>query len=97
MTTIHNTVNTNQDIIEQVKQEKSFYLNLLRYLAVISMLFIINYMTLSTISWAMYPAIFWGIAIVFQGLKSVYYSQINDFLSNWEAKKIKQKTAQVKK
>ncbi len=95
MNTAHNTVNSEQDIIEQVKQEKAFYLNLLRYLAIISMLFIINYTTLSTISWAIYPAVFWGIAIVIQGLRSVYCSKINNFFSNWENKRIKQKTAQM--
>ena len=48
---------------------KRFHASLITYFLVISMLFIINFITDPNYLWAFWPAMGWGIGLVIKGLK----------------------------
>jgi len=67
---------------QQVSNLKGFYIHLAIYLAVMVLLFYIDYSDPGN-WWIQWPAIGWGIAVLIQGLS------IGIFNSSWEEKKIK--------
>jgi len=54
---------------KKVEAKLYFYKNLVTYIIVNIILFIINYATSGTISWALFVLFGWGIGIVFHGAK----------------------------
>jgi len=67
---------------KQVSILKGFYIHLAIYLAVMILLFYIDYSDRGN-WWVQWPAIGWGIAILVQGLS------VGFFNPTWEEKKIK--------
>lgn len=74
-----------QIILEEVRAIKDFYSSLITYSVVISLLFIINFMTGSYI-WAVWPALGWGVGIIFHGVKA--FKLVTLFADRWEARQV---------
>lgn len=68
---------------KQVADIKKFYTHLAIYIAVMVLLFVIDYQDRGN-WWVHYPAIGWGIAVVVQGVSIGFFS------SSWEDKKVKE-------
>nr|WP_208020414.1 2TM domain-containing protein [Vibrio viridaestus] len=75
--------------IEKVREIKSFYTNLLTYVVVIAMLFIINIATDPDYLWAFWPALGWGIGIISHALST--FEVFNLFSANWERKQVEKR------
>nr|WP_198419226.1 2TM domain-containing protein [Motilimonas pumila] len=75
--------------IEQVRAIKGFYSNLITYLAVIGFLFALNYFLDPSYIWAWWPALGWGIGIVFHGISA--FEVFNLFGPEWEKKQIEKR------
>lgn len=75
--------------VEQVEEIKGFYASLLAYVIVIPFLAYIYFTyTPNTIQWFWFPAMGWGIGLIFQGLKAF---NLNPILGrNWEERKLKE-------
>jgi len=73
---------------KQVKAERDFYGNLTSYLIVIPALGLFNYLTYSGFLWFIFPAIGWGIGVLFHGLSVFNYNLLLG--KNWEERKIKE-------
>ncbi len=73
----------------RVKELKEFYSHLLTYAGVNILLIIINLVTSPENLWFFWVSIFWGISIVFHGLKIFIFK--GKFLGKqWEEQKIKE-------
>ena len=71
---------------KQVRKIKDFYRHLTVYSIVIISLAIINFSTFPQYLWFFWPLFWWGIGLVFHGMKIFNYMP---FLgTNWEEKKI---------
>ncbi|MDC6352257.1 2TM domain-containing protein [Zeaxanthinibacter sp. PT1] len=71
----------------KVKRIKDFYMSLLAYCIVIPLLAYINWQTTSII-WAVFPAVGWGIGLVFLGMCAF---DLHPFLGkNWEERKLRE-------
>lgn len=81
--------NEEQIVIDQVRSIKSFYSHLLTYLVVISLLFIINFVTDADYIWAWWPAMGWGIGIINHGLNA--FEVIDLFGAKWEKRQIEKR------
>ncbi|AYN67759.1 histidine kinase [Euzebyella marina] len=84
---------------ERVDHIKKFYASLTSYIIVISFLAGLNYyLDQWSYAWFLWPALGWGIGLVFQWLKTY---DVNPFFGrNWEERKIKefmQEDEQIKK
>ncbi|WP_373073534.1 2TM domain-containing protein [Zeaxanthinibacter enoshimensis] len=84
--------NQDQDIRYQratrrVKDIKDFYASLLAYCIIIPLLTYINWRTTS-ITWAIFPAIGWGIGLIFHGMNAFNF---HPFLGrDWEERKMRE-------
>lgn len=76
-------------VLEQVREIKGFYSHLSTYVLVISMLFLINFLTDSSYIWACWPAMGWGIGIISHALK--VFNIKNFFGDNWEKKQVEKR------
>jgi len=72
---------------EKVTKLKGFYGNLTSYCVIIPSLAIFNLLT-SGFPWVIFPAIGWGIGLLFHGMEVFGYNPI--FGKNWEERKIKE-------
>ena len=73
----------------RVKELKDFYRNLITYAAINVLLIIINLITSPGSLWFYWVTIFWGIGVLFHGLKVFVFK--GKFLGEeWEKKKIKE-------
>ena len=72
---------------EKVETIKSFYMNLIAYCIVISILAWVNLNTTSFL-WFIFPALGWGIGLLGHGFRAYGYNPI--FGKNWEERKIKE-------
>lgn len=75
--------------IEQVRAIKGFYSNLITYLVVIAFLFVLNFILDPSYIWAWWPALGWGIGIVFHGISA--FELFNIFGPEWEKKQIEKR------
>jgi transcriptional regulator with XRE-family HTH domain len=75
--------------LEEVSAIKKFYTSLITYAFVISILFVINFITDASYIWAIWPALGWGIGIVFHGLK--VFKTVNLFGAGWEKKQLEKR------
>ncbi len=76
-------------VIEQVRAIKDFYTHLTSYVLVITLLFIINFVTGTGYMWAWWPAMGWGIGIISHGLSA--FEVLNIFGPDWEKKQIEKR------
>ncbi len=77
---------------EIVKKKKEFFIGLASYCIVIPFLFWINWQNSNTYLWAKWPAIGWGIGLIFQALKAFgFFNQ-----RSWEEKQIQRELAKRK-
>ncbi|WP_375087885.1 2TM domain-containing protein [Shewanella youngdeokensis] len=75
--------------LEQVRKIKGFYSNLISYVLVITLLFIINFITNPSYIWAWWPALGWGVGIACHGLRAF---EILNFLGpDWEKKQVEKR------
>ncbi len=74
---------------ERVAEVKKFYTSLVSYILVISFLAGLNYYADEwRYAWFLWPALGWGIGLVFQGIKAF---DMNPFFGkSWEDRKIKE-------
>ncbi|MBO0322352.1 2TM domain-containing protein [Muricauda sp. CAU 1633] len=72
---------------EQVEKIKSFYSSLLAYCIVIPILAYVNYRT-TNFPWAIFPAMGWGIGLVFLWMCAKGYNPILG--KDWEDRKIQE-------
>lgn len=84
-----NITNEEQVVIDQVRAIKSFYSNVIIYLIVVALLFVINYATYSSYIWAWWPALGWGIGIINHGLNA--FEVFNLFGARWEKRQIEKR------
>jgi hypothetical protein len=74
--------------VERVEEIKGFYSSLIAYCIVIPFLIFINLKYVPQFHWFWFPAMGWGIGLVFQGFKAFAY---NPFLGrDWEERKIQE-------
>lgn len=89
VTIMETTINNfNEDMayaraVDRVKKIKEFYSSLISYCLVIPFLAFINYKT-SDFQWFWFPALGWGMGLVFQGF------QVFGFAKDWEERKIQE-------
>ena len=93
MKTMNTTRNTESSrylkAVEQVEEIKGFYGSLLAYIVVMPLIVYVYYTyTPGIIQWFWFPAVGWGIGLIFQGLKAF---NMNPILGrNWEERKLKE-------
>lgn len=86
-TNSHVTENSYLKAQKKVEAIKGFYGNLSSYVIIITGLAIVNLLTSSRHLWFIYPAVGWGIGVLFHGMSVFNY---NFFLGkDWEEKKIR--------
>jgi hypothetical protein len=73
---------------KRVEEIKGFYGNLIAYIAVNTGLLVINLVTSPQYLWFLWPLLWWGIGVVFHGMKVFNYMPF--FSKDWEEKKIKE-------
>ncbi len=88
-TTTREQTETEQKVIEQVRDIKGFYSHLIKYLVVIILLFIINFLTNPGYLWVWWVALGWGIGIISHGLN--VFEVFNLFGPKWEKKQIEKR------
>ena len=78
-----------QRTIEYVRDIKGFYSHAIKYVLVITMLFIINLTTAPGYIWAWWPMLGWGIGVLFHGLN--VFEVFNFFCPAWEKRQIEKR------
>ncbi|MGQ7944795.1 2TM domain-containing protein [Flavobacterium sp. WC2509] len=73
---------------KKVEKIKGFYGNLVSYIAVNILLIFINLSTTPNHLWFYWPLIWWGLGVVFHGLKTFEVFPV--FGKDWEERKIKE-------
>lgn len=73
---------------KRVEEIKGFYGNLIAYIAINIGFIVINVLTSPRHLWFYWPLLWWGIGVVFHGLRVFNYMPF--FSSEWEDKKIKE-------
>lgn len=73
---------------KRVEEIKGFYGNLIAYIAINIGFIVINVLTSPRHLWFYWPLLWWGIGVVFHGLRVFNYMPF--FSSDWEDKKIKE-------
>ena len=76
-------------VLEQVREIKGFYFHLIMYVSVITLLFVINFITNPSYIWAWWAAMGWGIGITFHGLSA--FEVLNLFGADWEKKQVEKR------
>jgi len=74
-------------LLEKIQKIKNFYVQLTTYGAVITLLFIINFVTNPDYLWAIWPALGWGISIVINALNT--FKIFSLWGPDWEQKQVK--------
>lgn len=75
--------------IVHVRDIKGFYTHLVIYVIVVCCLFALNFIRSTNHFWAMWPALGWGIGVVFHGLN--VYEVFNLFGPDWEKRQIEKR------
>jgi transcriptional regulator with XRE-family HTH domain len=75
-----------EQAIIYVRDIKGFYTHLIIYIAVVGSLFALNIIRASNHFWAIWPAIGWGIGVIFHALN--VYEVFNLFGVDWEKRQI---------
>ena len=80
---------TEQKVIEYVRDIKGFYSHVIKYVVVISILFIINFTTDRSYIWAWWPMLGWGIGVLSHGLN--VFEVFHFFSPAWEKRQIEKR------
>ena len=78
-----------QKALEYVQGLKGFYKHLSTYIVVISGLLLINFLTVPDDNWAIWPAMGWGIGLLFHGIKT--FQGFNLFGPEWEKRQVEKR------
>ncbi|NND94624.1 MAG: 2TM domain-containing protein [Flavobacteriales bacterium] len=73
---------------KQVEEEKGFYVHAITFAVVISIFWLINYLSQPEYWWAIWPTIGWGIGLFFHGFGVFGKNAI--FGKSWEEKRMKE-------
>ncbi len=73
---------------KRVQEIKGFYGNLVSFMVVNCVLIVINIVTSPQYLWFFWPLSWWGIGVLFHGLKVFNYVPM--FTKDWEQRKIKE-------
>lgn len=73
---------------KQVEEIKGFYIHLMTYLIVIFFLFLLNVFSNSHTYWFQWPALGWGIGVLFHANSVFFFKGL--FGKAWEERKIKE-------
>jgi transcriptional regulator with XRE-family HTH domain len=76
-------------VVEYVRDLKGFYSHLMNYVVVISLLFIINFITYSGYIWAWWPALGWGLGVLNHAIH--VFEVFNWFTAGWEKRQIEKR------
>lgn len=87
--------NQQEKVVAQVKKIKEFYNHLTKYLSVISLLFVINFVTGIEELWAIYPALGWGIFMVSHAINA--FEVFNFLGDDWEQKEVEKRLKKNRK
>ena len=80
--------NVEQRARRRLAAEKSFYAHLTTYVVVIGALFLINALTNRSYWWFVWPALGWGIGILFHALST--FGSFGTLGRDWEDRRLKQ-------
>ena len=80
---------TEQQAMEYVRDIKGFYSHAIKYVVVISLLFVINFATDARYIWAWWPMLGWGIGVLFHGLN--VFEVFHFFGPAWEKRQIEKR------
>ncbi len=80
---------TEQQAMEYVRDIKGFYSHAIKYVVVISLLFVINLATDASYIWAWWPMLGWGIGLLSHGLN--VFEVFNLFSPSWERRQIEKR------
>ncbi len=72
----------------QAAEERSFWKHLISYIVVISFLFFVNLFSSPGKWWVQWPALGWGIGLVFHGVKAL--GRYGVFSEDWEERRAKE-------
>ena len=72
-----------------VRKLKGFYIHLAQYVLIIPMLFAINLWTGTHYIWAIYPALGWGLGLLFHAL--VVFERFSPFGADWEKQQVEKR------
>ena len=75
--------------IEQVRDIKGFYSHAIKYIVVITLLFIINLATDRNYIWAWWPMLGWGLGLLSHGLN--VFEVFNFFSPAWEKRQVEKR------
>jgi len=78
-----------EQAIIYVRDIKGFYTHLIIYIAVVGILFALNIIRSSNHFWAIWPAIGWGIGVMFHALN--VYEVFNLFGVDWEKRQVRKR------
>lgn len=78
-----------EKVILYVRDVKGFYRHLIKYTIVITCLFILNTIKSPNYYWVIWPALGWGIGVLFHGLK--VFEVFNFFGPDWEKRQIEKR------
>lgn len=74
---------------EYVQSIRNFYNHLIKYLVVVSLLFIGNFLISPEYIWAKWPALGWGVGLLIHGLRT--FEVFSIFGPDWEKKQIEKR------
>lgn len=92
MTNIDHAAGLTQDeelALAQVQEIKQFYLRLIQYAVVVLILAAVNLTTSPRYYWFLWVALFWGLALVFQGLR--VHDRIPYLNADWERRAVERR------
>lgn len=91
-TTMNNTATITEEekrVIERVQDIKGFYSHAINYVVILTVLFIINFLTTPEYIWALWASLGWGIGLVSHGLS--VFEVYNFFGADWEKREIEKR------
>ena len=78
-----------EEAIEYVKNLKGFHMSWMTYLVVIPGLYILNILVSPGYMWVIWPALGWGLAIIFHGL--TIFGLFGIFGAEWEQRQFEKR------
>lgn len=77
------------EVVKYIRDLKGFYTHLTSYVVVITLLFVINFITGSGYIWAWWPALGWGIGVLNHAI--CVFEVFNWFSASWEKRQIEKR------
>lgn len=90
LTPNHHALSTDEALaLHHVRKLKGFYIHLVQYVIVIAALFAINLWQDTPRLWAVWPALGWGIGVLFHGLR--VFERFSPFGAEWEKNQVEKR------